>query len=236
MRYFIFTILLVVPLLLTAQSKKEQIATLNLRVDSLFKVLLNERINNEKILSDKTKCILELSQETSDLEKEKVQLSQKMDSTLQRLSEISDSISQKNKELSKLYIYTGEMENDQFNGQGTLRSPSGYKYIGEWKDGKRNGHGRESKKGTTEGMYAGDWVNGEKNGYGTEYGLAGYVGEWKDGKYHGNGTKYYSEMHLSNLIEYVGEMKDGKRHGSHDYTFSDGTKQKVLYDKGKEIE
>ena len=33
-----------------------------------------------------------------------------------------------------------------------------------------------------------------------------------------------------------GPFKDGKRHGSHDYTFSDGTKQKVLYDKGKEIE
>jgi hypothetical protein len=41
MRYFIFTILLVVPLLLTAQSKKEQIATLNLKVDSLFEVLVN---------------------------------------------------------------------------------------------------------------------------------------------------------------------------------------------------
>ena len=72
MRYFIFTILLVVPLLLTAQSKKEQIATLNLRVDSLFEVLLN----NAQKLSDKRGEIFQLSQEKSDLEKSIVQISQ----------------------------------------------------------------------------------------------------------------------------------------------------------------
>jgi len=76
MRHFIFTILLVVPLLLTAQSKKEQIATLNLRVDSLFEVLINERVNNEQTLSDKSDKIFQLSQEKSALEKNIVQLSQ----------------------------------------------------------------------------------------------------------------------------------------------------------------
>ena len=43
MRYFLFTILLVVPLLLTAQSKKEQIATLNYKKDSLNLVIQNDR-------------------------------------------------------------------------------------------------------------------------------------------------------------------------------------------------
>ena len=66
MRYFIFTILLVVPLLLMAQSKKEQIATLNLRVDSLFGVL----VNNAQTLSDKSDIIFQLSQENDGLEKE----------------------------------------------------------------------------------------------------------------------------------------------------------------------
>jgi hypothetical protein len=72
MRHFIFTILLVVPLLLTAQSKKEQIATLNLKVDSLFEVL----VNNAQKLSDQRGEIFQLSQEKSDLEKSIVQISQ----------------------------------------------------------------------------------------------------------------------------------------------------------------
>ena len=70
MRHFIFTILLVVPLLLTAQSKKEQIATLNLRVDSLSGVLVNVRVNNEKTLTNKRNYIYRLSQEKEALEKE----------------------------------------------------------------------------------------------------------------------------------------------------------------------
>ena len=74
MRYFIFTILLVAPLLLTAQSKKEQIATLVLRVDSLSEVLVNDRITNAQTLSDKSDKIFQLSQEKSDLEKEVVRL------------------------------------------------------------------------------------------------------------------------------------------------------------------
>ena len=59
MRYFIFTILLAVPLLLTAQSKKEQIATLNLRIDSLSEVLVNVRLNNAQTLSDKREEIIQ---------------------------------------------------------------------------------------------------------------------------------------------------------------------------------
>ena len=69
MKCFIFTILLVLPLLLTAQSKKEQIATLNLRVDSLSEVLVNVRLNNAQILSDKSEKIFQLSQEKVSLEK-----------------------------------------------------------------------------------------------------------------------------------------------------------------------
>ncbi len=77
MRYFIFTILLVVPLLLTAQSKKEQIATLNLRVDSLSDVLVNVRLNNEKTLTNKKNYIYRLSQEKEALEKELAEVKKK---------------------------------------------------------------------------------------------------------------------------------------------------------------
>ena len=86
MRYFIFTILLVVPLLLMAQSKKEQIATLNLRVDSLFGVL----VNNAQTLSDKSDKIFQLSQEKDSLEKDYVFI---LDLKNNIMNELLDSIS-----------------------------------------------------------------------------------------------------------------------------------------------
>ena len=46
----------------------------------------------------------------------------------------------------------------------------GRKYDGEFKDGKRHGHG----------VYTG--ANGDK-----------YDGEWKDGKWHGHGIKIYKD-------------------------------------------
>ena len=94
MRYFIFTILLIVPLLLTAQSKKEQIATLNLRVDSLSEVLVNDRITNAQMLSDKSDKIFQLSQEN-------VALGNERDSIMYMLNVLNDSIVQKNILLSK---------------------------------------------------------------------------------------------------------------------------------------
>ena len=36
--------------------------------------------------------------------------------------------------------YVGEMENRKYHGQGTLTFRDGDKYVGEWKDGKENGH------------------------------------------------------------------------------------------------
>jgi len=86
MRYVIFTILLVVPLLLTAQSKKEQIAILNLRVDSLSEVLVNMRVNNAQKLSDKSDKIFQLSQEKGGIEKEKLELESECDSIFEKLS------------------------------------------------------------------------------------------------------------------------------------------------------
>ena len=32
-------------------------------------------------------------------------------------------------------VYKGDVENGKPNGQGTLTTPEGYKYEGEWKDG-----------------------------------------------------------------------------------------------------
>jgi hypothetical protein len=64
--------------------------------------------------------------------------------------------------------YVGEFRDDKRNGQGTATYPKGEEagvYVGEFRDGKRNGHGTYK------------WRNGWK-----------FVGEWKDGKPTGPGS------------------------------------------------
>ena len=125
MRHFIFTILLVVPLLLTAQSKKEQIATLNLRVDSLFEVLINERVNNEQTLSDKSDKIFQLSQEKSALEKNIVQLSQEKGGLEKEIAEKKVFFGELKQELrlalNELDVLNTELDNANFNGATELQ-------------------------------------------------------------------------------------------------------------------
>ena len=59
------------------------------------------------------------------------------------------------------------------NCYGSYTLSSGDKYIGEWKNNKRNGQGTY--------LYGPNSKNaGDK-----------YVGEWKDGIYHGRGTYYF---------------------------------------------
>ena len=61
--------------------------------------------------------------------------------------------------------YVGEYRNNKRNGQGTYTFASGSKYVGEHKDSKFHG----------QGTYI--WANGNK-----------YVGGFKDNKKHGQGT------------------------------------------------
>ena len=62
--------------------------------------------------------------------------------------------------------YVGEYKDGKRNGQGTVTWSDGKNYIGEFKDGKFNGHGKLT------------WSDGKK-----------YVGEWKNGT-RWNGTFY----------------------------------------------
>ena len=74
------------------------------------------------------------------------------------------------------------IKGDCVNGKGTLTFPNGYKYEGEFKDGKLHG------KGTL------TFPNGEK-----------YVGEWKDDKRHGKGVYTFPDGR-----KLVGEFIYGK--------------------------
>ena len=62
------------------------------------------------------------------------------------------------------------------------------KYVGEIKNGKPNGKGKESFPGGA--MYEGDYKDGKPNGIGTESFSNGskYVGKYKDGNFYGQGT------------------------------------------------
>ena len=66
------------------------------------------------------------------------------------------------------------------NCDGSITAPNGNKYVGEFKDGKRNGQGTYT------------WADGRK-----------YVGEFKDEKRHGQGTFTFPDGG-----KYVGESKD----------------------------
>ena len=79
---------------------------------------------------------------------------------------------------------------------------AGDKYVGGYKDGKRNGQGTYT------------FADGDK-----------YVGGFKDGKYHGQGTFTFGKNSEWAGDKFVGEFKDDKFHGQGTYTFVSGRKE-----------
>ena len=113
--------------------------------------------------------------------------------------------------------YVGEFRDDKRNGQGTYTFPSGTKYVGEFKDGKRNGQGTLTLPSGEK--YVGEFKDGKRNGQGTNTSPDGekYVGEFRDDKRHGQGT-YTSP----DGAKYVGEFRDDGYHGQGTATLPDG--------------
>jgi hypothetical protein len=128
-----------------------------------------------------------------------------------------------------------------WHGQGTITSPEGHKWIGEYEY-------HQLVKGTfisnNGDQYVGEFTDSKYHGQGTYTFADGskYVGEWKDNKQHGQGTytyangdKYVGEFKddnpygqgtstFANGNKYVGEFKDGKKHGQGTVTYADGSK------------
>ena len=119
------------------------------------------------------------------------------------------------------YEYEGELNEDGlYHGKGVITYPNGDKYVGEWKDGLRNGQGTIFfNEGNTK--YVGEWKDDKFNVQGTITFVDGskYVGEYKDNKFNGQGTLTFPDGE-----KYVGEWKDDEWNGWGTYTYLNGAK------------
>jgi len=123
--------------------------------------------------------------------------------------------------------YLGEIENMKPNGKGTLTSPDGEIFEGEFREGSFDGQGSYV---TPSGyIYEGRWKDKKQNGYGKETfpNRDNYIGEFKDGKKHGKGKWTSSQGE-----KYTGQFKNGKRHGQGTLISSDGDKYVGKFSKG----
>ena len=119
--------------------------------------------------------------------------------------------------------YKGDVENGEPDGLGIIINTNKGKYVGEWKDGKKQGQGTFTYgKGKWEGeKYEGEFKDGYRHGQGTYTWSDGdkYAGEFKDDKPNGQGTYTWSDGR-----KYEGEFEDGIKHGQGTYTSIRGYK------------
>ena len=119
--------------------------------------------------------------------------------------------------------YKGDVENGEPDGLGIIINTNKGKYVGEWKDGKKQGQGTFTYgKGKWEGeKYEGEFKDGYRHGQGTYTWSDGdkYAGEFKDDKPNGQGTYTWPDGR-----KYEGEFEDGIKHGQGTYTSIRGYK------------
>ncbi|KAL8564625.1 hypothetical protein ACOMHN_032181 [Nucella lapillus] len=106
--------------------------------------------------------------------------------------------------------YIGEKTKFKRNGYGVYVYENQYfRYEGEWKNGKKQGHGKLTMKDGT--YYEGQFVNGEINGHGFKY-FSGphckYTGQFLNGEMHGHGVMQYADESV-----YEGQWVKNKKQG-----------------------
>ena len=114
--------------------------------------------------------------------------------------------------------YVGEFKDGKRNGQVTYTFANGDKHVGEFRDDKRNGQGTATLANGNK--YVGEFKDDKFNGQGTFTDVNGekYVGEFRDDKRSGQGTAT-----LANGDKYVGEFKDDKVNGQGTFYSSNGS-------------
>ena len=131
--------------------------------------------------------------------------------------------------------YIGEFKNGLKDGKGILYydKDNEYKrqrYEGEFKND--NPEGKGIMYWNSGGRYEGDWKNGKKDGKGIEYYNDGdrYEGDWKNGKREGKGIYYFK-----NGNRYEGDFKNGKKEGKGIYYYKNGETKKGKWKNNKYI-
>ncbi|XP_066547159.1 MORN repeat-containing protein 1 isoform X2 [Amia ocellicauda] len=106
--------------------------------------------------------------------------------------------------------YTGEVKNLLRDGYGLYVYPNSFfRYEGQWKSGKKHGHGKLVMKGGS--FYEGEFVNGEIEGNGLRYWAHSgntYSGQFSCGELHGYGVMQYGSGE-----RFEGEFSYGLREG-----------------------
>lgn len=122
-------------------------------------------------------------------------------------------------------IYNFTFKNDEVIGKCRVNYHNDCRwYNGEWKEGKRHGHGEEfySYK-----EYSRMHMNPLSHSF-------SYIGEWKEGKRNGHGkqTNVHEGFSLNNYT-YIGEWKDGKEHGKGKTYFEGNVFREGVWENGK---
>jgi hypothetical protein len=94
--------------------------------------------------------------------------------------------------------YVGELKDGKKNGNGKMMYADGRVYDGAWKDDEKNGQGTmltPHRDGVRSAFYNGTWVKDLENGQGSMIYANGdyYNGNWRYGFRNGNGRMVYKE-------------------------------------------
>jgi len=150
-------------------------------------------------------------------------------------------------------LYTGSFEEGlpQGNGIYTLvgrvdDKERKYVYQGEWRNGKKSGHGVEEvyENGKKYSDYRGGFFDNRRNGKGNltfyENGGIDYIfdGDFLEGKIHGIGEIIFYDNGIQ-FQKYIGAWKEGKKHGQGvEYQLNGDailSKRNVVYSNGVEL-
>ncbi len=114
-------------------------------------------------------------------------------------------------------VYVGQMKDGKRDGFGTLTFSSGSVYTGEWKNDLKDGYGVFTWSDGD--IYEGEWKNDRRIGHGKYIWANGdvYTGEFNDNQPNGIGTYAWVNGNV-----YEGEFKDGKRDGHGKTLFASG--------------
>jgi hypothetical protein len=114
-------------------------------------------------------------------------------------------------------MYDGEWKNDLYHGFGTQTIKNGQvKYVGEFKEGKRHGHGTLENGGH---KYTGAFVNDEFHGKGRYENPD--KGRIMEGDFEHN-EFIRGKMYLEDGSVYEGEHNQGLMHGAGSITYPNG--------------